>query len=31
MMFLELFEGDKLRRDIGKDVIERLTGTASGR
>jgi hypothetical protein len=25
MVFLDLFDGDKLRRDLGKDVIERLT------
>ncbi len=25
MMFLQLFEGEKLRRDLGKDIIERLT------
>jgi hypothetical protein len=25
MMFLELFKNEKLRRDLGKDVIERIT------
>jgi hypothetical protein len=28
MMFLEIFDGEKLRRDLGKDVINRLTCTA---
>ena len=28
MMFLELFDGEKLRHDLGKDVINRLTCTA---
>jgi 5-methylcytosine-specific restriction enzyme subunit McrC len=27
MVFLELFDGDKLRRDLGKDFIEMLTST----
>jgi 5-methylcytosine-specific restriction enzyme subunit McrC len=31
MVFLELFDGDKLRHDLGKDVIKRLTSSASGR
>jgi len=25
MVFLELFEGDKLRRDLGKDLVAMLT------
>jgi 5-methylcytosine-specific restriction enzyme subunit McrC len=30
MVFLDLFEGGKLRRDLGKDVINRLCGAAPG-
>jgi len=26
MMFLELFKGEKLRRDLVKDVIDKITG-----
>jgi hypothetical protein len=25
MVFLELFDGNKLRKDLGKELVERLT------
>jgi hypothetical protein len=31
MMYLELFDGNKLRHDLGKEVIKRLTSSATGR